>query len=615
MQGRRLRVRWWVAAALLTSLLSGAGAAATGVPTPTIPARVFRVTDFGAVGDGKTMNTAALRKAVAACGQAGGGMVLVPPGRFLTQPFTFVSNMDLRLERGATLLLSADPADYALPAGQGRNRQCVEAADCHDVALTGSGTVDGQGAAWWPRYAKGYTPPPGTPPPIHRPYLIEFSRCTRVLVRDVSLRNSPSFHLVPSACRDVTIDGVTIKAPPDAPNTDGIDPSGWNYSIRRCTIDVGDDCIALKPSALIEPGQPSCRDFIIENCTFLHGHGLSIGGQTPGGLQTMTVRDCAFQGTVAGIRMKANRGSGGPVENVSYDNLTMKDVRTPILITSYYPKIPKSPGQDPAQPVDPRTPIWRHIHISNVTAEGADVAGQIVGLPEMPVSDVTLTNVHLSARKGIQVVHARGVRFVRSQITAQDGPPFIQEDAEIIRLDAAMAESVRVLTAAPDAQGDAAPIQAAIDSVPPGNRAPVLIRIAPGAYAGPVLVPKDRPNVTLRGLGRDRTQVVLTAGAGEATLTAAGADLRVENLTLENTAGQTAGPNRALMCSGDRQVYENVLIKGWQDTLWAREPGVRLFFHHCDIWGSVDFIYGAATALFDRCDVTERRRPCSTAAT
>jgi pectinesterase len=207
----------------------------------------------------------------------------------------------------------------------------------------------------------------------------------------------------------------------------------------------------------------------------------------------------------------------------------------------------------------------------------------------------------------MQIVHARDIQFVRSQIKCQSGPPVTQEDATITELDAPVTEVLRVLTVAPDAHGDAAPIQAAIDGVPAGNRASVLVTLAPGSYAGPVTVPGDKANVTLHGLGKDRTQVVLTAGAGETTLTAASPGLRVENLTLENTAGRTAGPNRALMCSGDRQVYENVLIKGWQDTLWAREPKIRLYFHDCDIWGSVDFIYGAATALFDDCDITERR--------
>lgn len=399
---------------------------------PSIPSHTFKITDYGAVGDGKTDNMEALQKAIAACSQSGGGLVDVPPGRFLSRPFTLASNLDLHLERGATVLMSTDPADYQTP--NRRNRQCIEAANCHDVAITGEGTIDGQGAAWWPRYAKTYVPPPGTSAPIHRPYMVVFSGCTRVLVQGVTLTNSPSFHLVPGQCHDVTIKDVHIVAPANAPNTDGIDPSGWNYLITGCTFDVGDDCIAVKPSTVSATGQPSCENFLIENCIFLHGHGLSIGGQSRGGLRGMTVQNCTFDGTQAGIRMKAPRGAGGLVEDVTYDNLTMKNVKVPIFITSYYPKAPDDPAQDPAQPVNSLTPIWRSIRISNVTSTNSPTAGQIIGLPEMPVSDIVLTNVKIAADKGLQVINAKGVKFVNSQITPKTGPPLLAQVADVTGL-------------------------------------------------------------------------------------------------------------------------------------------------------------------------------------
>ncbi len=409
------------------------GAASAAIPLPIIPAKTFRVTDYGAVGDGKTLNTAALQHTIDTCGQAGGGTVLIPAGRFLTGPFTLTSSMNLHLEKGATLLLTSRVEDYALP--NGRNRNGIMAEDCHDTAITGQGSIDGQGAAWWPRYKKGYASQTGDPPLIHRPYLVVFSRCTRVLVQDVTLANSPSFHLVPAQCRDVTVQDVHITAPADSPNTDGMDPSGWNFLIERCTFDVGDDCIALKPSGLIEPGQPSCRNFLIQNCTFFHGHGLSIGGQTPGGLENMTVRDCVFHSTQAGIRMKAPRGQGGLVEHITYESLTMTNVKMPILITSYYPKAPDNPASDPVLPVTALTPIWRHIHITHVTADGGPTAGLILGLPEMPVSDVTLTDVRISAERGMTITHAQGIRFFHSQISVKKGRALITAQAEVTELD------------------------------------------------------------------------------------------------------------------------------------------------------------------------------------
>src|SRR5439155_14560799 len=179
--------------------------------------------------------------------------------------------------------------------------------------------------------------------------------------------------------RDVVIDSVKFNAPEKAPNTDGLDPSGWNYLITRCTFDVGDDNIAVKPSGKGSGSQLSCEDITITDCTFLHGHGLSIGGQTPGGLRNMTVRNCTFDGTQAGIRMKAARGSGGLVENVTYENLTMKNVKVAILITSFYPKIPTDVDRDAAQDVKATAPIWKNIRITNVTAEGGAIAGRIIG--------------------------------------------------------------------------------------------------------------------------------------------------------------------------------------------------------------------------------------------
>lgn len=403
------------------------------IPRPNIADKTFNITDYGAKPDGTTENTAAIQKSIDACKIAGGGTVIVPAGRFVTGPITLASNLNLRLEKEATLLLSNDINGF--PMVGGRYQDAIQANDCHDLAITGSGTIDGQGQPWWDRYRKrkdGTDPRESLP---HRPHLIALSHCTRVLVQGVTLTNSPMFHLVPSRCDDVVIDRIRILAPADAPNTDGIDPSGHNFLISHCFFDTGDDCIALKPAGKVEGNRLSCEDFLITDCTFRHGHGMSIGGQTPAGLRHLIVRDCTFDSTEAGIRMKANRGSGGLVEDLTYENLTMKNVKVAILITSYYPKIPADVLNVAPEPVKATTPIWRHIRINNVTGEGGQVAGQILGLPEMPVSDVVMTNVKISAEKGMQIVHARGIKFVNSQVTAASGPTVMAQDAEVEGLD------------------------------------------------------------------------------------------------------------------------------------------------------------------------------------
>jgi polygalacturonase len=393
---------------------------------PKIPEKAVKITDFGAVGDGTALNTEAIKKAIDSLKASEGGHLIIPPGKFLTGPFMLVSNLDLHLEKDAELLQINDIATY--PVVNGRYQDWITADKCHDISITGEGTIDGQGKPWWDKYRKhnGVNPSDTL---THRANMILLNRCERVLVKDVHLTNSGMFHLVPRDCRDVTIEGISIKAPANAPNTDGIDPSGWNYKIDHCNFDVGDDCIAIKPQRKPADEHLSCEDFTITNCTFNHGHGMSIGGQTPGGLRHLVIHDCTFDSTEAGIRMKANRGSGGLVEDVTCDNLTMKNVKVAIFITSYYPTIPTDVLADPAQPVTARTPIWKDIRISNVKAEGCGEAGRIFGLAEMPVENVKLTNVTISAKKGLQIVHAKGVELIETKITAESGEAVIVKDA------------------------------------------------------------------------------------------------------------------------------------------------------------------------------------------
>jgi polygalacturonase len=414
------------------------------IPQPTIPDKTFSITDYGAVADGTTLCTDAITKAIDACSKAGGGTVLVPAGKFLTGPFTLASNLDFKVDQGATLTfsndktlypVSVDPSHESSEGGGKRYQNFIEGDNLHDLAITGSGTIDGQGQVWWDAflpYKKDMSNPAA---PAHRPLMIVLENCQRVDVQDITLTNSPMMHLVTQACQDVVISGITITAPSTSPNTDGIDPSGSNYLIKNCTIDTGDDNIALKPVHGAIEGHPACENILITDCTFKHGHGMSIGGQTPGGLKNMTVQNCTFTDTTAGIRMKATRGNGGVVEDVTYENLTMDDVKDAITISSYYP-IPKGNTffSDP-QPVDSKTPIWRNIQITNVTSTDGQYAGEIIGTPEMHVTGVTLTNVKLSATKPMRIFNADDIKFVGSEIDVDGKAPIIVVDAKIDGID------------------------------------------------------------------------------------------------------------------------------------------------------------------------------------
>jgi pectinesterase len=162
------------------------------------------------------------------------------------------------------------------------------------------------------------------------------------------------------------------------------------------------------------------------------------------------------------------------------------------------------------------------------------------------------------------------------------------------------------ITVAPGVWGDYHSIQAALDAVPNPNAETVVIYVYPGIYEERVNIPKGKDHIILKGVAEDRSMVVLREGAGDPVFRAAADDLIVEDLTIENTAGATAGQQQAVYVNGKRQIFENVLIEGWQDTL-AIWDGALCYFHGCDVWGSVDFIYSGGTAVFDHCDITQRR--------
>jgi polygalacturonase len=410
-------------AAFLVSTI-GLCAQAQDIPLPVIPNAVFNITNNGATADGKTLNTAALQKTIDACSAAGGGTVRVPAGIFLTMPFRLASGINLHLDKGAAILISDDITNY--PVAKNRCVDSITASGAHDIEISGEGTIDGQGDAWWVAFRADSKM-------THRPYMIKFSECIRLLVSGVTLQNSPMFHLVPQNCTDVTIRGIHIHSPSDAPNTDGIDPSGWNFLISDCAIDTGDDNIAIKPTAGRSPGD---KNFTVLNCAFLHGHGMSIGGGSFNGVEDLTVSNCTFDGTDSGIRIKTPRGNGGLAQNFTYENITMTNVKNPVYINDYYPErdAPKDPSTETAKPVTDRTPIIKKITIRNLTVTNCPNAGTIQGIPEMPVADMTFSNVTISAETGMKIYHARGIRFINSKITVENGKALMTYDAKVTGL-------------------------------------------------------------------------------------------------------------------------------------------------------------------------------------
>jgi len=383
--------------------------ASTGAPPlPTIPNATFTITAYGAVGDGVTDNTADIQATIDAANKAGGGTVIFPPASnpYECGPITLYGNINYQIDSGATLQCILY-SKYPLSSGSSAYANFISAANANDIEISGKGTIDGQGTDWWAEYNKNSSMP-------HRPYLIKLDNCNTIYVHDVTLSNSPMFHLVIIGS-EVTVDGITITSPSTAPNTDGIDPAGTNYLIENCFIANGDDNIALKP------GNAACKDFTITNCTFGTGHGLSIGGQTNYGLDSLTVSHCVFKGTTNGIRLKANRTNGGLVQNLLYSDITMDSVEYPVFITSYYEETFST--TDTAQAVTSTTPIWKNITIRNfVSTNSTKDAITIQGLPEMPVQDITFAYAAFSGSKkdNFSIAHAHGVNFFNTTYNGVD---------------------------------------------------------------------------------------------------------------------------------------------------------------------------------------------------
>jgi polygalacturonase len=395
-------------------------------------ARVCDVTAYGAKGDGVTKDTHAIQSAIDACAAKGGGTVRLASGTFLTGPIVLKSHITLEVDAGATLLGSQNKADY--PEVQELRERALQpllsATSAEHIVIRGGGTIDGNGKPWWDavyahRAGSNFVA-------AMRPRLILFDHCKHVLIENMTIQNSASWQVVPYYSDDVVIRNGKILAPARSPNTDGIDPfSSSHVTISHMTIDTGDDNIAIKSGQPNSPGPDApSTDITITDCTFLHGHGMSMGSEIAGGVQRVRARRIHFQDTASGVRIKSNRDRGGDIGNFDFRDLTMENVATPILITEYYPRIPQ---HDTAQPVTRLTPRFHDIHISNLKATGAKDAGTIVGLPESPITTVTLDHVKISAQKGMTISDAT-VAAHDFSVTAAAGDPYtLLENAHINR--------------------------------------------------------------------------------------------------------------------------------------------------------------------------------------
>jgi polygalacturonase len=417
------------------------------------------IRDYGATGDGQTLDSPAIQATIEACYQAGGGTVYIPAGSYVTGSLFLKSNITLYLDAGAALLGSQEIADY--PAidsrWEGASRKAhaplIGGDDLENIAVVGRGTIDARGEFWWRMHRERTLEHP-------RPRLISFGRCTNVLIEGITLTNSPSWTLHPFNCENVTVNKVTIINPANSPNTDGINPESCrNVHIANCHVDVGDDCMTIKSGTEHDSERLSpCENITVTNCTMVHGHGgVVIGSEMSGDVRNVVISNCIFMGTDRGIRLKSRRERGGVVEDIRVTNVVMKEVLCPFIMNLFYgcgawgsDKISdKAPW-----PVNEGTPRFRRIQFSDVTAREVQYAAAFIyGLTEMFVEDVSFSDVAVSMaldaeagdpamapdmepmqRAGFFACNARGLRFHNVEVTDHLGPALILTDVEDVEI-------------------------------------------------------------------------------------------------------------------------------------------------------------------------------------
>ncbi|CAL9105812.1 probable polygalacturonase isoform X1 [Musa acuminata AAA Group] len=378
-------------------------------PSPRLRAALYNLTDFGGVGDGKTLNTEAFERAVEAIsklGSRGGGQLNVPSGLWLTAPFNLTSHMTLFLAEGAVILGIEDerywPLMPPLPSyGYGREHRgprygsLIHGENLKDIVITGhNGTINGQGQAWWTKYKKkvlNYTRGP----------LVQLMWSKDIVISNITLRDSPFWTLHPYDCKNVTISNVTILAPVSgAPNTDGIDPDSCeDVLIENSYICVGDDAVAIKSGwdqYGIAYGRPS-TNITLRNLTVrsVVSAGISIGSEMSGGVSNVTVEDLIVWESRRGIRIKTAAGRGGYVRDIFYHNVTLDNVRVGIVIKTDYNEHPDN-GFD-AKAV----PIIENITFSGIHGQSVRVPVRIHGSEEIFIKGVSFKDmsVGLSHKK------------------------------------------------------------------------------------------------------------------------------------------------------------------------------------------------------------------------
>ena len=441
------------------------------------PQKSLSIRDFGAVGDCLADNTIAFKNAIEQCYKNNGGRIIVGAGTYLTGPIHLKSNINLHLEKGAVILLGDNLDEWPSIKSRWEGVECYGYSPCiygenlKNVSITGAGTIDGRGRAWWNEFKRRKTNGQAQPVSARdkefaklnentdlsdcggggigsfffRPPLIQFNNCSNVLLDGFTTCNSPFWNTHLVYCSNVIVKNTTFQNPAGGINGDGLAIDSCNgVKVFDCTFDVNDDCLCFK-SGIGKDGMrvnKPCQNIVVKNCKMLRGHGsVVMGSETAGSIRNIEISDCVFNGTDRGLRIKSRRGRAGTVENITLNNITMNGVGCPIVMHLYYEcgarpeEIAVISDRNP-RPVTETTPCIRNIRITNITAYNTQSAAAfLLGLPEKPIENILFENVKITLVKDgkpARPAMAFGINEMQGQgIVAEFVKDFIQRNVSI----------------------------------------------------------------------------------------------------------------------------------------------------------------------------------------
>ncbi len=435
---------------------------------PVFPHNEFNIVDAGAIEGGKVKCTQAIQSTIKKAVNAGGGTVIIPKGTWLTGAIRLENNINLHLVKDAVLLFSQDTSDY-LPVVFSRHEdvECykyssfIYAVGKENIAITGEGTLDGQGKPWWvyksDKKEEVLNTMGNNNIPVServfdgkngqrlRPAFFQPMNCKNILVEGVTFKYGAFWTITPTYCENVIVRKVRIETEGEyghTPNGDGVDPSSSrNVLIEDCIFDTGDDCIAIKAGRDtdgIRVNKPT-ENIVVRNCRGLRGHGgIVIGSETSGSIRNIYAENCQFSGTDRIVRIKTARGRGGVLENMWFKNMTGDNIQ----LEAIHLNMLYTGKRLPSQPVTKATPSLRNIHFDGITCtSGKSYAIEILGIPEMLVENVTFNNIVATSEKGVNISDAKQIEITNSSFTPTTFPLMTITDGSEITINSLIVPS------------------------------------------------------------------------------------------------------------------------------------------------------------------------------